>query len=464
MMNQTTAHRLLGALLLLFLWVPTAQSAFPVERFTLANGLTVLLVESHSNPMVEFRLLTRAGSAYDPNGLQGIAYVMGWMANEGAGELEAQAFQEKLDFRGMRLYGSTSRDYLKYQLTTLSRDLDEAFQMLVDAVKQPRFDAEPLARVKRERIASYEQSREDADTLADEALMQALFSNHPYRHPVGGYPRTIEKITPEDLHRFHQKAIRAPNMVLSVAGDISLKKLKSLVQQHFSGLSPDPGPFGAPVTRTLPLQQAGFTQQHIHKQGPQTVVQMGWMGIDRHDPDYFAVYMLNHLLGGGGFTSRLTQEIREKRGLTYSVHSYFVPWEGRGGWEVGMRTRNQSRDQALALARAELAKIRHEGISEEELSQAKKHLLGAFPIMLDSLSKLASTWSIIGFYKRGWDYLERWPERVAAVTTADLKRVANRFFNENQMVAVMVGPEGVEQKISKANERDSSPKAGKYKH
>ncbi|MEG3641046.1 M16 family metallopeptidase [Magnetococcus sp. PR-3] len=415
------------------------MAAPEVTRVVLPNGFTGVLVESHSNPMVEVRLFIRAGSVMDPVGQEGTAYLLGWLMNEGAGVRNTAQFQQTMDDYGISLSGSASRDYLKVTMRALSKDLDIAFELLGDAITQPRLDDEPIARAKREMMASYEQSREDADVLADEKLEALLMGGHPYARDVSGNSKSIPALTKEGLKVFHQKAMRGPNMVLSVAGDMQPEQFMALIRRHFGKLSHQPGPFGQSVEMLVPPKTESVSGYHIPKDKAQSVIAMGWLGPNRHHADYFAVTVLDHILGGSGFGSRLTEQLREKHGLTYSVYSYFSPWEGRGPWQVGMATKPENVETAVTLIKEILAELAQKGVGQEELTRAKENLLGGFPIALDRLGKMAATWGLIGFYNRGWDYLDRWPERIKQVSREDIQRVAKQFFQTEHMRVVTVG-------------------------
>ncbi|MBF0368207.1 MAG: insulinase family protein [Magnetococcales bacterium] len=415
---------------------PLAGIGGDLRHFQTREGLTVILVENSANPMVELRLLVPAGATYDPEGKEGLASLTAWMFNEGGGDQDSKAFRERMDFYGISLGADAHRDSMEVSLTTLTEHLDEAWSMLADALMKPRFDSADFERARSERLASLIKDQERPRAIAGRAIMAQLYAGHPYARPVKGTPESVAAITLKDLEAYHDNAFRAPGMVLAVAGDVSESRLRGLVARYLSGLNSEPGVNGA-----IPLaerQRAG-RQVHIEKDLPQTVIRMGLVGFNRNDPDYFPALVMNHILGGGGFGSRLTEEVREKRGLAYSVYSYFSPLMGRGPFMVGMQTKTASTGEAIALIRHELERMVAEGVTAEELLDAKRYLTGSFPLRLDGLGKLASNWSAIGFYRRGWDYLEQWPERIREVTQADVLRVAKRFLDLKRLFVVTVG-------------------------
>ena len=435
------SNRLLLGFFSLFLLVVipiSAESAWSpkVSRFQGPGGMTVYHVESHANPLVMAELLVRGGASYDPKGRAGVASLVGWMFNEGGGDLDSEAFQERLEYYGISLSGSAGRDAMTVSLATLSTHLDLAWSMMMDALLQPRFAAADFDRAIAERIASLKKSKEKPDTLASLALAKAIYGDHPYGQPSKGDLTTIAAIKLEDLVLFHEQAFRLPNLVLAVTGDITLPRLKKLVATSFAKMNKTPSPFQA-----LPMALAKNRpdQQHIELDVPQTAIRLGGVSINRHDPDYYAMVVMNQILGGGGFTSRLTKEIREKRGLTYGVYSYFSPLAAQGPFVVGMKTKTASVLESLNLLRQELTRMVDEEVDRDELEDIKRYLTGSFPLNLDGLSKLSGIWGVIGFYQRGLDYLEKWPERIRAVSGKDIRRVARRILDSNRLHAVTVG-------------------------
>ena len=413
----------------------SARAESTIQHFQGPGGMAVYLVENHANPMVEVRLVARAGSAFDPLEKSGVSSLTGWMFNEGGGNMDAATFQERLTFHGISLGASTSRDIMTIRLTALTEQLDEAWSRLADALLRPRFDTSDFARAMDEQRASIIKDKEQPNVQASLLLYQKLYPHHPYGNPVDGTLESLARITLDDLRQFHTDAFHAPAMVLAVAGDVTLVRLKALIQKHLSGLNVTPSPF-PPIPVAKPTQKGTFHQELVL---PQTTLQLGTLGISRHDPDYYTFYVLNQILGGSGLSSRLNEQIREKRGLAYGVYSYFAPLEGGGPFVVGMRTKTASTQEALSLIRLEIQRLANEGVSALELQAVKRYLTGSFPLHMDGLGKLATLWSIIGYYQRGLDYLDKWPERINAVTLDNIKRVAQRLLDIDKFYTVTVG-------------------------
>ncbi|MBF0110342.1 MAG: insulinase family protein [Magnetococcales bacterium] len=417
--------------------VAGAATSLETARFlTTRGGIRVYLVENHANPMVELNLLTRGGSVFDPRGREGVAYLTAWMFNEGAGSMDSEAFRDRLDELGIRMDGNANRDTLEVSMTTLSLHLEEALRLLSLAVLEPRHDVRDFERARQETVVALRQKREDADWLAGERLYAMMYAGHPYAHPPMGYEESQARITLNDVRRFHVLSFRAPQMVIAVAGDVTEETLGPLLERHFGGVDVRPSLHGAiPETGTL----ASGGTVHLEMDSPQTAIQMGMIAMDREDADYYPMVVLNQILGGPGLTSRLNEEIREKRGLTYGIHSHFAPLEKRGPLTISMKTRTEATAQSIGLIHEAMRLLAREGGDADELSDVKRYLVESFALNLDTLKKQAATWSLVGYYRRGIDYLRRWPERIEAVGREDIQRVARRVLDPERYATVTVG-------------------------
>ncbi len=438
-MNFCQRFSVIIVALILFAAVPMPLDAAwspKVNRFQGPGGMTVYHIPSDANPLIMVEILVRGGASYDPDGKAGVASLTGWMFNEGGGDLDSSAFRERLDYYGISLSGSAGRDAMTVSMSTLSKHVDIAWGMMMDAMVRPRFDESDFERAVADQVATLKKEQEKPATIASLALSRAIYGDHPYGRPAKGDLESVARIKLEDLKKFHADAFRLPDLVLAVAGDITLPRLRELVEKSFADMNPAPGPF-RPIE--LARSKASPDGQHIEMDVPQTAIRLGGVGIHSHDPDYYPMVVMNQILGGGGFASRLTKEIREKRGLTYGVFSYFSPLAAQGPFVVGMKTKTASVDESITLIRRELTRMAEEEVGEEELSDIKRYLTGSFPLNLDGLGKLAGVWGVIGYYKRGLDYLERWPERISAVTPADIRRVARRILDSKRLHIVTVG-------------------------
>ncbi|MEO5338953.1 MAG: insulinase family protein [Magnetococcus sp. MYC-9] len=431
-------------LLQLFVWGIVLFSALVAhanpgaQLFQGPGGMPVYLLESSVNPMVEIRIYARGGSVYDPAGKSGVASLTAWMFNEGGGEWDAATFQERLEFHGILMDATAGLESMVVKLTTLSEHLEEAWARLADALLRPRLEAKDFARAVAEQKALILKERQQPQTQAALVLQRLLYGNHPYGAPVQGTLESLSRIRLEDIRRFHADTFHGPEMVLVVAGDVGRSRLQGLLDRHLADLRGEPGPRAA-VPPVEGVSAKAAKTRHLEMDLPQTTLLLGAIGIHRRDPDYYAVYVLNQILGGAGLTSRLSMEIRERRGLTYGVYSRFSPLSREGPFVVAMKTKTESTGEALALLRQELQRVAREGVAELELQEVVHYLTGSFPLHLDGLGKLAVTWGTIGFYQLGDDYLERWPERIRAVTREDIQRVAQRLLDLDRFCTVTVG-------------------------
>ncbi|MEO5365844.1 MAG: insulinase family protein [Magnetococcus sp. WYHC-3] len=435
----------------------TAQGDSPrvapqVSHFVTRHGLTVVVVEEHANPLVVMNVLVGGAGAHDPVERPGEAYMLGWLLNEGAGAWNSTAFMERLDDHGIRFAAETGMDLWDVEVTTLERHLDVAFEMLAASLIRPRFDADAVERARQDMAATLIQEQEEGAVLASRALMTGIYRDHPYGRSLKGQVSSLPLMTSQTLRERHATWFRGPNMVWVFAGDITPERVRRLLDR-LEGLPEVPPP--GVVTPTLALESpAGGTWHHQTLDVPQTNIRMGCVGITRQDPDYWALFVLDAILGGAGSYSRLNLAVREQRGLSYSVSSTFLPWMGRGPLLVALDTRNERLEEALAVVRHEMRRLLRTPPDSQELQRFLTYLTGAFPLMLDELGKLAATWGRIAYYQRGWDYLERWQERIKAVQVADLQRVATRFLDPERFTVSTVGPRAPDRKRIAALEQD----------
>ncbi|MBF0422094.1 MAG: insulinase family protein, partial [Magnetococcales bacterium] len=380
------------------------EAAAPAEaRFFLTkHGIQVYLVENHANPMVEMHLLTRGGSVFDPVGKGGTAFMTAWMFNEGAADMDSTAFRDRLDYYGIVMNGDAKRDTLDVSLTTLSKHLEEAMRLLGLALTQPRFDAKDFERGLQESIVNLKQHEEQAEWRAGVQLYALMYRNHPYSHPSAGTLDSLARVSLNDVRQFHVKSFRGPHMVLAVAGDVTEDHLKSLLERFIADVDPRPSPHG-PIPKVIRADKGEFV--HLAMDSPQTAIEMGLVAMDREDPDYYPMLVMSQIFGGPGLTSRLNEEIREKRGLTYGVHTVFSPLEAKGPFIITMKTKTESASEAMQLIDKEMLRLASEGVDEAELNDVKRYLTGSFALNFDTLKKQASTWGLIGYYHRGLDYI-----------------------------------------------------------
>jgi len=419
-----------------------AAEAVEIQRVVSPGGVEAWLVEDHSVPIIALRAAFRGGAALDPAGKEGLADFVSKTLDEGAGDLDSQAFQAKLEDLVITLRFDAGLDNFSVNLRTLTENRDTALELLRLALTAPRFDDEPVERVRRAILSGLARDSEDPDYLARRHWWRATFPDHPYGRPVRGVIDTVKGIAREDLRAFVRQRLGRDNLVLGVVGDISAAELGPILDRTFAGLPAAATP--AAVGDAAPDLPGGVTV--IEKDVPQSVVAFGQQGLKRADPDWYAAYALNYILGGGGFTSRLYQEIRERRGLAYSVYSYLTPMDHAGLLVGGVGTENGRVRESIELIRQEIRRIRDDGPSAEELENAKTFLTGSFFLRFDRTDRIANILVAIQLDDLGIDYLDRRNALIEAVTMADIRRVAKRLLDPDRITFVVVGrPDGLDQ-------------------
>jgi zinc protease len=411
-----------------------------IEEVTSPGGIKAYLISERAIPFLSMAFQFKGGTTLDPESKEGLAYMVSGLLDEGAGELDSQAFRQELEDKAIRLSFDAGRDDFSGDLRTLNEHRDRAFELLRLALTEPRFDQEPVERVRSQILTSLARRSEDPDALASETWFQAAFPDHPYGRPVRGTPESIASIAVDDMRGFVDRRLAKDNLIVGVAGDITAEELGPLLDLAFGELpatsvAPDVGPGAFEGGETIV----------VRKSIPQSVVVFGHGGIARHDPDFYAAYVANHILGGGGFGSRLTEEVREKRGLAYGVYSYLYPNDYAPLWMGGVGTNNLQVAESLDLIRHEIERMRAGEVTEEQLRDAKTYLTGSFPLRLTSNDQIASMLAGIQRENLGIDYLEKRNDYIEAVTLDDLKRAAGRLFDPKELLVVVVGdPVGVQ--------------------
>lgn len=421
--------------LLIVVGAAAAQAATKIIPVTSPGGIKAWLVEEHSIPMVALELNFRGGASLDPDGKEGLSNLLAGLLDEGAGPYDSEAFQRRLQDLAISISFNASRDSFSGSLRTLSENREAAFDLLGLALTQPRFDAEPVARIRDQVVTGIRSRSEDPNTIVGNTFFRIAFPGHPYGRPTNGTAETVAAVTVDDLKRFIATRFGRDNMVIGVVGDVTPAELGQLLDRAFGKL-PEKAQI-APIAEVVP--QAGGRVEVVRKEIPQSVVIWGLPGIKRDDPDYFAAVLMNFVLGGSTFNSRLYSEIREKRGLAYSVYSSVVPFERSALLMGGVGTANERVGQSLDLVRAEIRSIAEQGITEEELALAKTYTIGAFALSLDSNARIAQALISLQIYNLGLDYLDRRAGIINAITRADVQRVAQKLLRADAMTVIVVG-------------------------
>jgi zinc protease len=417
----------------------SAQAAVTIQHWQTPAGARVYFVESHELPMLDISVDFPAGSARDPAGKAGLARLTQDLLDQGAAGLTDTEIAHRLADVGAELSGSFDRDRAGVTLRTLSSPTEKkpALDILARIVQQPDFPQAVTAREKQRLIEAIREAEADPETVASKAFYRALYGTHPYAHDDAGEIAEIEPLTRADLQAFYRAHYTASNAVISLVGDLTRAEAETIAARLSAGL-----PQGAAAPPLPPPAPTPAASVRIPYPSAQSHVLIGAIGVPRDAPDFFALYVGNYVLGGGGFDSRLMREVRDKRGYAYSAYSYFFPLMVAGPFQMGLQTRSQETDAALRVALTTLRKFIAEGPSEAELAQAKANLTGGFPLRIDSNKKILEYLALIGFYRLPLDYLDTWVDKVNAVDVKAVKQAFARHIDPDRLVTVVVGAAG----------------------
>lgn len=391
-------------------------------------------------PLVAMRFVFDGGNSQDPAGKEGLSNFLTAMLDEGAGDLDAQQFQERMEELAVRIGFEDGRDGFFGNFETLTVNRDAGVELLRLAVNKPHFEQTAIERVRKQLLAGLAFAAKSPDRVAGKAWSAAAFRSHPYGRPAEGTPQSIGSITRDDLEALRKRSFARDTLRVVAVGDIDAAALGALLDKVFGEL-----PAKAdlvPVERTLPAAERKL--EVIEMDVPQSVVQFGLPGLPRKHPDFMAGFVMNQILGGGGFASRLTEEVREKRGLAYSVYSYLSPYRQSSIFGGGVATKNEEVARSIEVIRAELKRMADDGPTETELANAKSYLTGSFALRFDTNSKIANQLIWMLQEDMGIDYVERRNALVEAVTMDDVKRVARDLLKYDDLIITVVGkPKGL---------------------
>lgn len=407
-----------------------------VERWTMPNGLVVLLVERHTIPAVEAHLVIKTGAVADPSGREGLAALTADLLTKGTATRSAVEIAEAIDFIGGSLTAQAADDFSSLTLTTLKKDLPTALGVTADVLLHPAFPAAEVERQRRDTLSGIQAAKDDPEDVAEKAFAPLVFGPHPYRHPVEGLDTTVPLLTREEVVAFHRTYYRPNNAILALVGDLGSREARRAVKAALGGWEKKPLP---PLLVPPAPPVAEKTVSLIEKDLTQATIVLGHLGIARNDPDFYPVTVMNYILGGGGFASRLMTTIRDNRGLVYGISSGFDAKRFPGSFSVSLQTKTASADEAIGAALDEIRRIREEGVADAELRAAQDYLAGSFPLRLDTNAKLARLLAAVEFYGLGPGYFEDYPRAIRAVTLDDVRRVAAAHLDPERYVLVVVG-------------------------
>ena len=433
----TVFGRVMGVVAALLLSATPALATPHIQHWQAKSGAQVYFVEDHGLPMLDVDVGFHAGSAFDSAAKSGVAAMTQNMLNLGSTGLSEDDISRKLADIGAQLGGGFDQDRAGVSLRTLSNPAqrDQALDIMASVLQHPTFPDKVLEREKARLISALKDEKTRPEAIAEKAFAKAVYGDHPYGLQPSGEIATVRKITRRDLVDFYTKHYGAKSAVVAIMGDVTRPEAEAIAEQMTAQL-----PVGGASEKIPPVtMHIKASEQRIPHPASQSHILIGAPGVSRTDPDYFTLYVGNYILGGGGFVSRLMNEVREKRGLAYSVYSYFIPMQQPGPFRIGLQTRKQSADEALAIVRETLRKFIEQGPTAQELKAAKEHIIGGFPLRIDSNSKILGYLSMICFYGLPLTYLDDFPAKVEKVTVADIRDAFKRRVDPDALATVIVG-------------------------
>jgi len=409
----------------------------PIEHWKQDNGAKVYFIATRQLPIIDIQVLFDAGSARDEK-IPGLAMMTATMLSQGAGQWDTDQIAERFENVGANFSSSVEEDMATFSLRSLSEPtlFQPALETLIAILSHPTFPQASFERERKRYLVSLAYQKQSPSDLASKAFAKALYGEHPYATPTIGTEESLNALRLEDMQQFFARHYVASNATVVIVGAVDQPAAADLAAQITANL-----PLGQPLPKLAKPQAPKPTYAHIDHPSTQTHILLGQLGYSRYDPDYFTFYVGNHILGGSGLVSRISDQVREKRGLSYSAYSYFAPQRVTGSYIAGLQTKNDQAEEALTVLKQTIAEFIAKGPTEEELVAAKKNLTGGFPMKIDSNSKLLAYLAMIAFYGLPLDYLDTWIDKVNAVTCEDILRVFAQRLRVDDMVLITVGPQ-----------------------
>src|SRR5882724_40119 len=413
--------------------LPATANMVP-QRSVLGNGMILLTSEQRALPMVSIELLIDAGSRHDAPKQEGLANLTARLLTYGPQRRTALPISEILDFIGAGLSAGSGEDLATVSMTVLKKDLGTGLELLAEVLTLSTFPQEEIDRQKQSIIASIKAREEDPGDIAQRRFAAALYPQSPYGRPVEGSEASVKGLEQQSLKAFYERYYRPNRTILSVVGDISHQEVARALNEAFRSW-----PKGEPATAPAPPSKVGSAEIiRVNKDLTQANIIFGHEGVGRENSDYYAIQVMNYILGGGGFASRTLDSIRNERGLAYSVYSYFSAEKGHGTFELVMQTKNETALEAIRIAKAEIRRMREELVTEEELSDAKDYLTGSFPLRFDTNRKVANFLAQVEYFQLGLDYPDRYADFIKKVTREDVQHVAQTYLKPETLITVIV--------------------------
>ncbi len=432
---MTQLMRIFGIALIVVFGFIAHANAIDIKQVKTQKGIKALLVEDYTLPIIAISVSFKGGATQDPEGKEGTLRLMTALMDEGAGELDSAAFQAKAEELGLEFGFNVSRDTFSGGGRLLRSEREEVFKLLKLAVNEPRFDEDAIERMRDAIRTNIISGQKNPSAIRSKALRESVFGEHPYARSTSGTEKSIDIITREDIIAMNEKIMSRETLTVGVVGAISEAELKLAVDDIFGDL-----PEKSNITEIAEIKPKLGEEIVIDMPVPNATVSIVYPGIKRDDPDFFAAHLMNHILGGGTFSSRLYSQVREKRGLAYGVSSGIATFDKSAYFAAGTSTRAENRDEAIKIIRQQIEKIATEGVTQEELDKAKLYVSGSYAISnLDTSSKIASVLVALQTQDLGIDYIEKRGKYISEVTLEDVNRMAKKFFSTEPTV-VIVGP------------------------
>jgi zinc protease len=418
-----------------------AHATLNIEHLTLPNGIKLLLVEKHNLPLVTVSIGIDAGTLFEPSDKPGLANLTAELLTEGTTHRTSSQIGEEIEFMGAELSTAASKDLVSVDLSILKKDVNRGFEILADVLLNPSFPDEELQKLKTRVLGQIKLNQEQPDVIANQAFIKALFGlGHPYGRPVIGSAEFVTACKREDISQFYGQFYRPNRTIIAIVGDITKEEIVALMEKNFSQWKPSETAT-QPLTHSLNqlIKDEAQLVQIDRKDLSQATVIIGHKGVSRDNPDYVTVAVMNYILGSGDFSSRLMDNIRENLGLVYGVYSYFDSAKAQSFFLVNLQTKNENANQAIHEVVKQLKVLKENGVTEKELADAKSFLTGSFPLRLETNDSIADRLVAIEYYGLGYDFLDKYAERINGITKQEIDRVAKRYLFPDNAILVIVG-------------------------
>lgn len=423
-------------LTVVYLFAGSALAAEPLgKRIVLENGMVLLLSEKHGIPMVTVNMAIMAGNTAAPSDKPGLASITASLLTQGTERRNAKQISSEIDFIGGSLSTGGGDDFASASLRVLKKDIRTGMDLLSDVLMHPVFDQKEIDRKVKSTLAEIQRQKEEPGIVADQAFEKSVYGGHPYGRTNEEAAAYLPKMTRQDILDFYKTRYRPNDTIIAVVGDVTEKEIVRLLKQYFKDWKqldlPPHVPVSPPAIGKIAVRKTdmSITQANID---------LGHIGISRENPDYYAISVMNYILGGGGFSSRLMDNIRDNKGLAYDVHSAFSAQKETGIFKVSIQTKNESANEVIEETLKEIRRMQNEPVSEKELADAKAYLTGSFPLRMDTSAKIAGMLTAIEIYNLGLDYPQKYPALINAVTREDIQRVARKYLQPDKSVIVVV--------------------------